>query len=133
MVQFLENKNNRIKHASGKEKDFTIFDALLDSMIQKENKESMLTRFSSFVKSPWNVAGLFLLITGLTTLMWTGEIFLKDITVYGKDVATILLATRVGENISLGIDMRLIYYVLIGLELVALNFVVRIIKSKGQD
>ena len=75
-------------------KEFTIFDALLDSMIQKEEKESTFSRFLKHIHSPWNVASLSLIVVGLTTLTWVGEIIWTDITFYGKDITTTLLNSR---------------------------------------
>ena len=127
----MTNKKGRIvRNTTGNDKEFTIFDALLDSMIQKEDKESKFSRFLKHVRSPWNVVGLSLFIGGLATLTWVGEIIWTDIMFYGKDVVTILLGSRVGENVGLGTDMRLVFYIFIGLELLALSLAIRVTKGR---
>jgi hypothetical protein len=127
----LKNKKERIvRHTSGNDKEFTIFNALLDSMIKKENKESNYNRFFNHIRSPWNFLGLSLIVGGVTALIWVGDIVFSDITVYGKEISVILLGSRVGENISLGIDMRLIFYLLIGLELLVLGLTIRYTKNR---
>lgn len=62
-----------------------------------------------------NLASLFLTSFGLLLLIWVGWLTWYDLTVWGKDIITIFLGSRVGEAISLGIGMKLIYYFLIGL------------------
>ena len=63
------------------------------------------------------VAGSFLTALGSTILVWVGWLTWYDITVKSKDLILIFFGSRTGEIISLGIDMRLIYYFLIGLAL----------------
>jgi len=64
-----------------------------------------------------NLAGLFLVAFGAITLVWVGQLVWNDITVWGKDIALIFLGSRTGENISLGIGMKVIHYFFIGLAL----------------
>ena len=127
---FLKHKKGRIiRHTSGNDKEFTIFDALLDSMIQKEKQESKFSRFLNHIRSPWNFVGLSLIFSGVSALIWIGEIIWTDIMFYGKDIGIILLGSRFGENISLGADMRLVFYIFIGLELLVLGLAIRYAKS----
>jgi uncharacterized protein YuzE len=62
-----------------------------------------------------NLASLFLTSFGLIILIWVGWLTWYDLTVWSKDITSIFLGSRVGEAISLGIGMKVIYYFLIGL------------------
>lgn len=64
-----------------------------------------------------NLLGLFLAAFGSITLAWVGQLTWYDITVWGKNIALIFFGSRTGENISLGIGMKVIHYFLIGLTL----------------
>ena len=64
-----------------------------------------------------NVAGLFLEASGSIILAWVGWLTWHDLTSQGKDIALIFFGPRTGEAISLGIDVRVIYYLLTGLAL----------------
>jgi len=61
-----------------------------------------------------NLAALLLMAIGLVTIVWVGNLFWCDITFWGKDVALILFGSRTGEDISLGIGMKVIHYLLMG-------------------
>ena len=129
----MEKKNKRkyVRYSSGNDKEFTIFDALLETLIKKEKKESLT--FHCLLKqlcSPWNIATLSLIIFGWSTLAWVGQIIWTDLSFYGKDLATTLFASRVGENISLGVDMRVFYYVLLGICLLLSSLTIRFAKRK---
>jgi len=63
------------------------------------------------------LAGLFSTAFGSIILVWIGWLTWYDVTVYGKDITLIFFGSRTGQTISLGIDMKLIYYTLIGLAL----------------
>jgi len=65
----------------------------------------------------WNVLGLFLAILGAVTLAWVGQLTRYDMTRWGKDIALIFFGSRTGENISLGIGMKVMHYFLMGLAL----------------
>jgi hypothetical protein len=125
-----KKKRQIIKHPSGNDKDYTIFDALLESLINKEQKESTLRRLLKYITSPWNIVFLSLIFLGLAILTWIGQIIWTDITVYGKILGIILFGSRVGENISLGIDMRLIYYLIIGFMLLLSSLIIRFVKHR---
>jgi hypothetical protein len=52
---------------------------------------------------------------GLLLLAFFAWIIYYDLTFWGKNISLILLGSRAGEAIGLGINMRLIYYFIIGL------------------
>ena len=61
------------------------------------------------------IIGFILLFLGLVTLAWVFQLVWKDIVVWGKDLGLIFFGSRVGEAISLGIGMSVVYYFFIGL------------------
>jgi len=61
-----------------------------------------------------SLVGLVLAAFGLIILVWVGWLTWYDINGWSKSLALIFFGSRTGEAISLGIDMRLIYYLLIG-------------------
>jgi hypothetical protein len=67
------------------------------------------------------LAGLFSTAFGSIILAWVGWLTWHDVTVLGKDIILIFFGSRTGECISLGIDMKLVYYSLIGLALLILG------------
>ncbi len=94
--------------------EYTIFDALIETLQKKEQKKSEhLSLFKHFC-SPMNLATLLLMATGLVTIVWVGNLVWCDITFWGKDAALILFGSRTGETISLGIGMKVIYYLVMG-------------------
>ena len=64
------------------------------------------------------LTSLILIILGAIILIWIGQLTWYETAVWGKTIQEALFAARTGEAISLGIGMRLIYYLLIGLALV---------------
>ena len=81
-------------------------------------------RFGTWARRFWpNLAGAVLAAYGVTTLAWVGQLTWIDVTVWGKDIALIFFGSRTGENISLGIGMKVIHYFLIGLALLLLGLV----------
>ena len=126
-----KNRSELVKHSSGINKEFTIFDALLECLIKKEKKEHRFHSLLKHITSPFDPTALSLMILGWVTLGCVGHIIWTDITFYGKDLVTILFSSRVGENISLGIDMRLIYYLLIGLTMLLTSL--KTPSSRGQE
>ena len=125
-----EKKNKFVRHSSGNDKEFTIFDALLECVIKKEEKQPLIRRLPKQTRSPWNIAIFSQILLGCAILAWAGQIIWTDITFYGKDLVTILLGSRVGENISLGINMKLITYLLIGFILFVSSLTIKIYKAK---
>ena len=49
--KLLEKNREYIRHSSGNDEEFTIFDALLESMIKKEQKKSSLHRLLKVIGS----------------------------------------------------------------------------------
>ncbi len=125
-----KDKDRFVRHSSGNDKEFTIFDALLESLVKKEGKESAFCRLKRQLRSPWNIATLSLILLGWATLTWVGQIIWTDVSLYGKDMVTILLGSRVGENISLGVDIRVIYYLIIGSMLLFSSLTIKLIKRR---
>ncbi|UCH69968.1 MAG: hypothetical protein JSV29_06985 [Candidatus Bathyarchaeota archaeon] len=68
-----------------------------------------------------NLPSLFLTALGSIILVWIGWLAWYDMTTWGKDIALIFFGSRTGEAINLGIGMRLIYYLLLGLMLLLLG------------
>jgi len=64
-----------------------------------------------------NLVGLSLTSLGSIILVGVYLLTCYDMIVWGKDIVLIFFGSRTGEAISLGIDMRVIYYFLIGLGL----------------
>ena len=79
----------------------------------------MRARLQSRVFS--NIPGLLPATLGAITLAWVGQSAWHDITFWGKDLTLIFFGSRIGENISLGIGMKVIHYFLIGLTLILLG------------
>ncbi len=78
--------------------------------------------FGTWARRFWpNLAGAVLSAYGVTTLLWVGQLIWNDIAVWHKDIALIFFGSRTGENISLGIGMKVIHYFLIGLALLLLG------------
>lgn len=63
------------------------------------------------------LVGLLLTVFGSITMAWVGQLIWHDIIVWGKDIVLIFFGSRTGENIGLGIGMKVIHYFLIGLAL----------------
>jgi len=125
-----KDKNRFVRHSSGNAKEFTIFDALLESLVKHEGKESRFRRLTRQLRSPWNIAMLSLIFLGWITLTWIGQIIWTDLSFYGKDMVTIILGSRIGEEISLGTDIRVIHYLLIGIMLLFSSLTIKLIKRK---
>jgi hypothetical protein len=70
-----------------------------------------------------NIVILSLVTAATLILAWVGWITWYDISVWSKDIGTIFFGSRTGEAISLGIGMKLGYYFLIGLSLLAAGVV----------
>ena len=86
----------------------------------RENKGNDVSRIPSFGQ----LIGISLMTLGVITLIWVGQLVWHDITVWNKGISLILFGSRTGENISLGIGMRVIHYSLIALSLIVLGSVV---------
>lgn len=75
------------------------------------------SRFSKMV-------GLYLIALGVIINALMGWIIWYDLTTWGKDIYSILLGSRTGELVGLGIGMKLIYYFAIGSALLTIGLVV---------
>ena len=121
-----------VRHSSGNDKDYTIFDALLENLNKQKDEEPSFKRLLNQLRIPWNLSILLLTLFGWITLIWVGQIIWFDLTYWGKDLAITLLGSRVGEAISLGIDMKLIYYLIIGICLIFTSLIFGILKRKSK-
>ncbi len=68
-----------------------------------------------------NLGGLCLTVSGLIILAWVSCLIIQEMTWGNRDVVLIFFGSRTGENISLGIGMKVVYYFLIGLALLILG------------
>ena len=79
-------------------------------------------RAMSFVRAPKskfqqdiiNVIASTVFVVGIAILAWVGRIMLNDVSVWEKGLSSILLGSRTGEAISLGLGLNLLHYMLIG-------------------
>jgi hypothetical protein len=79
------------------------------------------------------VLTLSMIILGSFTLVWVGQLTLHDMLTWGKDITRIFFSSRTAEYMfpTLGIDMRVIHYFLIGLTLLLLGLVIFRTRPKG--
>jgi hypothetical protein len=87
------------------------------------SEESLMSKLD-FLRSFRNLITLALVISGSFVLAWVIQLTWIDISVWNKDIGTIILGSRAGEPISLGIGMTVMYYLLIGVALIAVGSVV---------
>jgi len=90
--------------------------------------EKIESRHNRFI----NLANALLILSGSTILAWISWLTWYDMTALGKSIALIFFGSRAGEIISLGIDMRIIYYFLIGLALLLSGLIVLARKRKHE-
>lgn len=109
--------------------EYTIFDALLETMQKKEMKESRCQGLVKGLCCPMNLAALFLMVLGSATMVWVANLVWVDVSFWGKDLALILFGSRTGEAISLGVGMTLLHYLLIGVAFL-LSSAVMVLKSR---
>lgn len=66
-----------------------------------------------------NLPALLLTTLGAFTLAWVSQLTLHDMLTWGKDIALIFFSSRKAERMfpTLGIDMRVIHYFVLGLTL----------------
>ena len=126
-----KDEKNFVRHSSGSDKDYTIFDALLENLNKQKDKETLFNRLLTQLRTPWNLSMLILTLFGWIILVLVGQIIWVDLTYWGKDLSITLLGSRVGEAISLGIGMKLIYYLIIGLFLIFTSLTIGILKRKS--
>ena len=89
-----------------------------DENIESPEKNSQVTRKLKLFFTPLNVVILTLAALGFLALIQFGIVMLTDIIFWGKDINLIFFGSRVGENISLGIGLKIIHYYLIGIILI---------------
>jgi hypothetical protein len=79
------------------------------------------------------VLTLSMIILGSFTLVWVGQLTLHDMLTWGKDITRIFFSSRTAEYMfpTLGIDMRVIHYFLIGLTLLLLGLVIFRTRPRG--
>ena len=127
----LEKKDRKlVRHSSGCDQDYTIFDALLENMIAQQDKESLFRHLFSILSSPLNLVVLSLVILGWGMLAWVGQIVWTDLAFWGKELPVILFGSRIGEPISLGLGVKLFHYLLIGVFLLVGSLIVRFVKKR---
>ena len=87
----------------------------------QESKSSGISGFPSFGR----MISLSLIALGVITLVWVGQLTLHDMIAWGKDIPRIFFSSRKAEYMfpTLGIDMRVIHYFLIGLALLLLGLI----------
>lgn len=124
------DENKFVRHSSGNDKDYTIFDALLENLNKQKDREPSFNRFLNQLRASWNLSILILTLFGCTILAWVGQIIWVDLTYWGKDLGITLSGSRIGEVISLGIGMKLIYYMIIGLCLIFTSLTIGFLKRK---
>lgn len=81
----------------------------------------MVQETSKLKKMGWFTAAL-----GLSALTWVGQLTLYDMTAWKKDITRIFFSSRTAEYLfpTLGIDIRVIHYFLIGVTLLLLGLAV---------
>jgi hypothetical protein len=73
--------------------------------------------------------GLLLTASGVILLAWMGWLVWYDVTMWGKDAASILFDPRSGEVMSLGMGVRAFHYLVLGLMFVVIGPVTLIMHS----
>jgi hypothetical protein len=82
-----------------------------------------------FRRFPLLPVGLLLTASGVLLLAWTAWLVWYDVTAWGKDVASILFDSRVGEVMSLGMGVRAFHYLFLGIAFLFIGPVTLIIHS----
>jgi hypothetical protein len=68
---------------------------------------------------------VFLMVFGFVLLGLVAWQIWFDMTVWGKDIVLIFFGSRTGETISLGIGMKVIHYLLVGLIILLLGLITK--------
>ncbi len=81
-----------------------------------------------------NIIGLTFTSLGVITLFWVGLLVWHDLTVWSKDLVLIFFSSRTAEHMfpTLGLDMRVIHYFLIGLTLLFSGMLVILRRTKKE-
>jgi hypothetical protein len=75
----------------------------------------------------------FLIIFGSAVLSLIGIITWQEMTLLGKSITQIFLGSRAGETMSLGLDMRLVYYFAIALALLLAGLITLVRGRKREN
>jgi hypothetical protein len=95
--------------------------------LKSEKKVDQYLNVSQFSK----LASISLIIVGFITLFWILQFTWNELIEGQKSLGLILFSYRPNEAISLGIGMKVIYYILIGLFLVFLGLITYFKKGKN--
>ena len=111
----------------------------------QEQPESPLAEFIENVVSPAKfierlfsphplskLPSLILIVLGLITLVWIGQLTWYEMAVWQKSLDFILFGSRAGESIDLGIAMKVIYFYVIGLALIFSGTLIHLRKKRGK-
>ena len=89
---------------------------------RQPEKSGMLKEIKNYF-TIFNVIIVLLIVVGSIIMIQVGFLIWNDVTVWEKDFSSIFFGPRTGENISLGIGMKVIHYYLIGIPLLSLAIV----------
>lgn len=93
--------------------NYTIFDALLETMKKKEQQKAERQRLLKPLCQPLNMVASLSVAVGSVAAVWVANLVWLDMRFWGKDLALILFGSRVGEAISLGIGLQVFHYVVL--------------------
>lgn len=100
-------------------------------------RTSLLQKLVLYIKKPYNLIVLSLVISSVLVLAWVSWLTWFDISVWNKNLGEIFFGSRTGEAISLGIGMTVFYYFSIGMLLLAFGGILflkkTILSSKPQQ
>ena len=101
----------------------------------EEQPEAPLVEFIEKLASPHllpKITNLILIVLGLITLVWVGQLIWYEMAVWQKSLDFILFTSRANKSIDLGIDMKIIHYFVIGLALLFSGTLIYIRKNRGK-
>jgi hypothetical protein len=78
------------------------------------------------------MVGLFLTPLGSVILVWVGWLIGYDMIVWDKNIELILFGSRTGEAMSLGIGIKAIHYLVIGLALLLSGLIITLRSKRGE-
>jgi hypothetical protein len=87
-----------------------------------------------YLKSPLlpKMVSQILALLGSIVMVWVSLLAFYDITVWGKNVSLVFFGSRTGEDISLGIGVKLIHYFILGLVFLIFSFIIFLRNKRGQ-
>ena len=95
---------------------------------QRQSEKSGVLKEIKKYFTIFNVVIVLFIVVGSIFLIQFGFVVWNDVTVWEKDFGSIFFGSRTGENISLGIGMKVIHYYLIGIPLLSLAVVLLFLK-----